>query len=106
MKSETLFAINMQVYNLGESEDSKNWLKENNKSVGALFLSHVTKVCHFLAEQKPGIKPIFWEDMLRKLDANLIKGMPFKDSQHYSTANLITIILNIFFNRPYTNIET
>ncbi|KAM9457058.1 hexosaminidase D [Clarias gariepinus] len=62
-----------EVYNLGESEDSKNWLKENNKSVGALFLSHVTKVCHFLAEQKPGIKPIFWEDMLRKLDANLIK---------------------------------
>ncbi|XP_047005852.1 beta-N-acetylhexosaminidase isoform X2 [Ictalurus punctatus] len=62
-----------EVLSLGESEDSKNWLKQNNGSLGALFLSHVTKVCHFLAELRPGIKPIFWEDMLRKISATLIK---------------------------------
>ncbi|KAK3520484.1 hypothetical protein QTP70_024093 [Hemibagrus guttatus] len=67
-----------EVYGLGESEDSKNWMKQNKKSVGELFLSHVVKVCQFLTEQSPGIKPIFWEDMLRKLNANLVKesGLP------------------------------
>ncbi|XP_026772626.3 beta-N-acetylhexosaminidase isoform X2 [Pangasianodon hypophthalmus] len=62
-----------EVYGLGESADSKKWMKQNNGSVAALFLSHVTKVCHILAELKPGIKPIFWEDMLRKISATLLK---------------------------------
>ncbi|XP_047656433.1 beta-N-acetylhexosaminidase isoform X2 [Tachysurus fulvidraco] len=67
-----------EVYSLGESEHSKNWMKQNNRSEGNLFLNHVTKVCHFLTELCPGIKPIFWEDMLRKLDPDLIieSGLP------------------------------
>lgn len=78
MNNKAWFTLNIQVYGLGESEDSKKWLKENNGSLEALFLSHVTKVCHFLAELRPGIKPIFWEDMLRKIGATLIKGMPWE----------------------------
>ncbi|XP_060757608.1 beta-N-acetylhexosaminidase isoform X2 [Neoarius graeffei] len=62
-----------EVYGLGTSEDSKNWLKQNSGGLGALFLSHVTKVCHFLAELKPGIKLIFWEDMIRKVNASILK---------------------------------
>ncbi|XP_060748330.1 beta-N-acetylhexosaminidase isoform X3 [Tachysurus vachellii] len=67
-----------EVYGLGESKDSKKWMKQNNRSEGNLFLSHVTKVCQFLTELSPGIKPIFWEDMLRKLGPNLIieSGLP------------------------------
>lgn len=71
-----MFTLNIQVYGLGTSEDSKNWLKQNSGGLGALFLSHVTKVCHFLAELKPGVKLIFWEDMIRKVNASILKGMP------------------------------
>lgn len=85
MNNKSLFDLNIQVYSLGESEDSKNWLKQNNGSLGALFLSHVTKVCRFLAELRPGIKPIFWEDVLRKISAPLIEGMPWEGYQHLIT---------------------
>lgn len=91
MNDEARFALYIQVYSLGESEESKNWLKQNNGSLEALFLSHVTKVCHFLTELSPGIKPIFWEDMLRKISATLIKGMSWKGYKHNNTANLITL---------------
>uniref|UniRef100_A0A4W4ECT5 beta-N-acetylhexosaminidase n=1 Tax=Electrophorus electricus TaxID=8005 RepID=A0A4W4ECT5_ELEEL len=58
-----------EVWDLGESEDSKLWLKENGGDVGVLFLRHVTAVCLFLAELRSGIKILFWEDMLRKMSA-------------------------------------
>lgn len=67
--------MNIQVYGLGESEDSKKWLKRNNGSLDALFFVHVIKVCQFLSKMRPGIKLIFWGDMLRKTNANLIRGM-------------------------------
>ncbi|XP_026859152.2 beta-N-acetylhexosaminidase [Electrophorus electricus] len=62
-----------EVWDLGESEDSKLWLKENGGDVGVLFLRHVTAVCLFLAELRSGIKILFWEDMLRKMSAVAIK---------------------------------
>ncbi|KAL6477008.1 hypothetical protein MHYP_G00155070 [Metynnis hypsauchen] len=56
-----------EVYELGESEDSKRWLEKNNGDVGALYLSHVSKVCHLVTEMRPGMKMIFWDDMIRKI---------------------------------------
>ncbi|XP_017561362.1 beta-N-acetylhexosaminidase isoform X1 [Pygocentrus nattereri] len=56
-----------EVYELGESEDSKRWLEKNNGDVGALYLSHVSNVCHLVTEMRPGMKMIFWDDMIRKI---------------------------------------
>lgn len=73
--NEASFIMNIQVHGLGESEDSKNWLKQNDGSLHRLYLLHVIKVCQFLSKIRPGIKPIFWEDMLRKINVTLIRGM-------------------------------
>ncbi|XP_076853382.1 hexosaminidase D-like isoform X4 [Brachyhypopomus gauderio] len=68
-----------EVWGLGESEDSKRWLKENGEDVGALFLKHVSTVCLFLAELRSGIKILFWEDMLREMSAGDIKASHMPD---------------------------
>ncbi|XP_066498922.1 beta-N-acetylhexosaminidase isoform X2 [Hoplias malabaricus] len=66
-----------EVYELGESEDSKRWL-EKNGDVGALYLAHVTEVCRMLAEMRPGLKMLFWEDMLRKISVSTMQNSDLK----------------------------
>ncbi|KAI4896799.1 hypothetical protein NFI96_026708 [Prochilodus magdalenae] len=67
-----------EVYELGESEESKRWLEKNNGDVGALYLTHVSAVCRIVTEMRPGMKMIFWEDMLRKISVPAIQksGLP------------------------------
>ncbi|XP_046722925.1 beta-N-acetylhexosaminidase isoform X1 [Silurus meridionalis] len=62
-----------EILDHGESKDSNNWLKQNSQGTRLLLISYMTKVCQFLVELKPGIKPIFWEDMLRNISLNLIE---------------------------------
>lgn len=67
-----------EVYGLGMSKDTKRVPHSDNKDLGKLFLSHVTAVTKFMTETWPGVKVLMWDDMLRKLDLNLLKesGLP------------------------------
>ncbi|XP_030646689.1 hexosaminidase D [Chanos chanos] len=62
-----------EVHGLGESQDSKNWLHSNKGDIAKLFFSHVTSVARFMAETRPGIKILLWEDMLRKMSPDAIR---------------------------------
>ncbi|XP_059374376.1 beta-N-acetylhexosaminidase [Carassius carassius] len=68
-----------EVRGLGESEDSKRWLKTNNGDLGKLFLNHVTAVGRFMTKLKRGIKLILWDDMFRKLSSDTIKESGLQD---------------------------
>ncbi|KAL7860386.1 hypothetical protein AOLI_G00167350 [Acnodon oligacanthus] len=63
-----------EVYELGTSEDSKRWLEKNNGDVGALYLSHVSKVCHLVTEMRPGMKMIIWDDVMRKISVPTLRN--------------------------------
>ncbi|XP_072549110.1 hexosaminidase D [Salminus brasiliensis] len=67
-----------EVYGLGESEDSKHWMEKNGGDVGALYLMHLSAICSAVTEVRPGIKLLFWEDMLRKFSVSTIQnsGLP------------------------------
>lgn len=71
------FLLTLQVYGLGMSKDTKRVPHSDNKDLGKLFLSHVTAVTKFMTETWPGVKVLMWDDMLRKLDLNLLKGTAF-----------------------------
>uniref|UniRef100_A0A3B1K4V7 beta-N-acetylhexosaminidase n=1 Tax=Astyanax mexicanus TaxID=7994 RepID=A0A3B1K4V7_ASTMX len=63
-----------EVYGLGQSEDSKHWMEKNNGDVGALYLMHLSAVCNTVTEVRPGIKLLFWDDMLRKFSVPTIRN--------------------------------
>lgn len=39
-----------------------------------LFLEHIVKVTKFVQQRYPQVTTIMWDDMLRVIDANLLKG--------------------------------
>ncbi|TRZ00228.1 hypothetical protein DNTS_014327 [Danionella cerebrum] len=62
-----------EVYMLGESDESKQWLSIPGRSVHQLFLNHVIKVAKSLRESFPNLKLIIWDDMLRSMTPDTIK---------------------------------
>ncbi|XP_028843452.1 hexosaminidase D [Denticeps clupeoides] len=67
-----------EVYNLGESQDSKNWLDNHNGDIGMMFLNHVSVVAKFIKEKRSKLNLLMWDDMLRKISSATIKesGLP------------------------------
>ncbi|XP_061080210.1 beta-N-acetylhexosaminidase isoform X1 [Conger conger] len=67
-----------EVFGLGESQDSKNWLNNNVGDVGKMFLNHVVAVARFIVERRPGIHLLMWDDMMRQISASTLKesGLP------------------------------
>lgn len=62
-----------EVYELGQSQDSKNWLHSNKGDTGKMFLDHVVTVARFIVDKRPGIRLLMWDDMMRKISTSTIK---------------------------------
>lgn len=63
-----------KVYILGEGEESKQWLATPGRTVEQLFLSHVTKVAKAIKEAWPQMNIIMWDDMMRGMSQETLKG--------------------------------
>ncbi|XP_023677937.1 hexosaminidase D [Paramormyrops kingsleyae] len=63
-----------EVYGLGESQDSKNWLHANEGNVGKMFLNHVTAVAGSVLEKRPNISLLMWDDMMRMISVADLKA--------------------------------
>lgn len=59
---------------LGQGEESKEWLSVPGHSIDKLFLSHVTKVAKSIRETYPNLGVVMWDDMLRNMTSDTIKG--------------------------------
>lgn len=59
---------------LGEGEESKLWLDSPGRTVEQLFLSHVTKVARAIKEAWPHMTIIMWDDMMRDMSQDTLKG--------------------------------
>ena len=64
---------------LGEGEESKEWLGISGHSIHKLFLRHITTVAKGIQENYPSLSVIMWDDMLRSMTSDTIKG---KSSSH------------------------
>lgn len=64
----------LKVYILGEGEESKLWLASPERTVEQLFLSHVTKVAKAIKEAWPHMNIIMWDDMMRGMSQDTLKG--------------------------------
>lgn len=64
----------LKVYILGEGEESKQWLATPGRTVEQLFLSHVTKVAKSIKEAWPEMNIIMWDDMMRGMSQETLKG--------------------------------
>lgn len=69
-----VICIFTQVYMLGLGDESKHWLSIPGHSVEHLFLSHVIKVAKGIRETVPNLNLIMWDDMLRSMTSETIKG--------------------------------
>ncbi|XP_019398245.1 PREDICTED: hexosaminidase D [Crocodylus porosus] len=67
-----------EVYYLGDGEESKQWLQQQENNPEKLFLSHVKAVASFIASSYPTVKPIVWDDMLRGINDETLteSGVP------------------------------
>lgn len=75
-----------QVYMLGEGEQSKQWLVSPERTVQQLFLNHVTKVAQAVKEAWPHINIIMWDDMMRDMSQDTLKGEEQTQNPHFITA--------------------
>ncbi|NXM87150.1 HEXDC Hexosaminidase, partial [Oenanthe oenanthe] len=67
-----------EVYYLGEGEESKQWLQQQDNTPEKLCLSHIKAVATCLASSYPMVTPIMWDDMLRGMSEETLaeSGVP------------------------------
>uniref|UniRef100_A0A8D2QSX9 beta-N-acetylhexosaminidase n=2 Tax=Zosterops lateralis melanops TaxID=1220523 RepID=A0A8D2QSX9_ZOSLA len=67
-----------EVYYLGEGEESKQWLQQQDNTPEKLCLSHIKAVATCLASSYPRVTPIVWDDMLRGMSEETLaeSGVP------------------------------
>ncbi|XP_063286559.1 hexosaminidase D-like [Pelobates fuscus] len=63
-----------EVYHLGEGQDSKAWLNDNQGNLGKMFVTFIKGVVGFLHEHFPEKEQLMWDDMLRKLKVDVIQA--------------------------------
>ncbi|XP_078096367.1 hexosaminidase D-like isoform X2 [Mustelus asterias] len=61
-----------EVFNLGESPESKQWINEKRGNVDKIFLDHIKEIGSFLVNKYPGLKLLMWDDMMRKISKEKI----------------------------------
>ncbi|XP_061425972.1 hexosaminidase D [Lethenteron reissneri] len=62
-----------EVYHLGESPESKEWLSQNGSHLGRMFLGHLAVVTQHVREQRPEARVLVWDDMLSGIDEAALK---------------------------------
>ncbi|KAM9222274.1 LOW QUALITY PROTEIN: hexosaminidase D [Leptosomus discolor] len=67
-----------EVYYLGEGEESKQWLQQQDNTPEKLCLSHIKAVASCVASSYPAVTPIVWDDMLRGMSEETLaeSGVP------------------------------
>ncbi|XP_054702504.1 hexosaminidase D isoform X4 [Grus americana] len=67
-----------EVYYLGEGEESKQWLQQQDNTPEKLWLSHIKAVATCVASSYPSVTPIVWDDMLRGIGEETLaeSGVP------------------------------
>lgn len=70
-----MICLVFQVYYLGEGEESKQWLQQQNNTPEKLCLSHIKAVATCLAWSYPMVTPIVWDDMLRGMSEETLAGV-------------------------------
>ncbi|KAJ7316092.1 hypothetical protein JRQ81_002254 [Phrynocephalus forsythii] len=68
-----------EVYYLGEGEESKQWLQEGENTLEQLCLAHMKAVTSHLVSAHPAIKPVVWDDMLRGMSEQTLRGSGLAD---------------------------
>ncbi|XP_067859085.1 hexosaminidase D-like [Heptranchias perlo] len=62
-----------EVFHLGESAESKQWISEQRGDIGKMFLEHIKEVGSFAVNKYPGLKLLIWDDMMRKISKEGIR---------------------------------
>ncbi|XP_067912075.1 hexosaminidase D-like isoform X2 [Heterodontus francisci] len=62
-----------EVFHLGESAESKQWINEQRGDIGKMFLDHIKEVGSFVVNKYPGLKLLMWDDMMRKISKERIR---------------------------------
>ncbi|XP_075626928.1 hexosaminidase D isoform X2 [Balearica regulorum gibbericeps] len=67
-----------EVYYLGEGEESKQWLQQQDNTPEKLWLSHIKTVATCVASSYPAVTPVVWDDMLRGIGEETLaeSGVP------------------------------
>ncbi|KAM6194080.1 LOW QUALITY PROTEIN: hexosaminidase D [Sarcoramphus papa] len=67
-----------EVYYLGEGEESKQWLQQQDNTPEKLCLSHIKAVASCVASSYPTVTPVVWDDMLRGISEETLaeSGVP------------------------------
>ncbi|XP_071619961.1 hexosaminidase D isoform X2 [Heliangelus exortis] len=67
-----------EVYYLGEGEESKQWLQQQDNTPEKLCLSHIKVVASIVVSSYPSVTPIVWDDMLRGISEETLaeSGVP------------------------------
>ncbi|XP_075375171.1 hexosaminidase D isoform X3 [Mycteria americana] len=67
-----------EVYYLGEGEESKQWLQQQDNTPEKLCLSHIKAVASCVTSSYPTVTPIVWDDMLRGISEETLaeSGVP------------------------------
>ncbi|XP_075296867.1 hexosaminidase D isoform X2 [Opisthocomus hoazin] len=67
-----------EVYYLGEGEESKQWLQQQDNTLEKLCLSHIKAVASCVVSSYPTVTPIVWDDMLRGISEETLaeSGVP------------------------------
>lgn len=64
----------LQVYYLGEGEESKQWLQQEENTIEKLCLAHMKAVANYVVSAHPTVKPVVWDDMLRGMSEETLRG--------------------------------
>ncbi|XP_013912747.1 PREDICTED: hexosaminidase D isoform X2 [Thamnophis sirtalis] len=62
-----------EVYYLGEGEESKEWLQQEENTIEKLCLDHMKAVASHIVSAHPTVKPIVWDDMLRRMSKETLR---------------------------------
>ncbi|KAL7989398.1 hypothetical protein Chor_012064 [Crotalus horridus] len=62
-----------EVYYLGEGEESKQWLQQEENTIEKLCLAHMKAVASHVVSTHPTVKPIVWDDMLRRMSEETLR---------------------------------
>lgn len=75
MQEVRIICLMFQVYYLGEGEESKQWLQQQENTPEKLCLSHIKAVASCMALSYPTVTPIVWDDMLRGISEETLAGV-------------------------------
>ncbi|XP_053143760.1 hexosaminidase D isoform X2 [Hemicordylus capensis] len=63
-----------EVYYLGEGEESKEWLQQEENTTEKLCLAYMKAVASHVVSAHPTMKPIVWDDMLRGMSEETLRA--------------------------------